>query len=171
MCVCKRPKLVGFFEAWRKVLKAGLTKGSALRAAYDAGTLVLQFRFQSTSLWCAMPSINLTTLIGSFLKLCPDSDDAFARMAAEIGNMALEIDFDGSDRGLGCASVLQEFSVWDLDVPCTVCNYSSRTCNPAELSRSMRFTKTQNIFVMSCIFFQVRWDALCDVSLGYFCSF
>jgi hypothetical protein len=120
ICVCNNPSLVKLHQKWSRTLRVQLAKGMPGNKAYSRGGLVLEFfptgRPDNASTWCAMPAINLTTLVGSVMLLQELSCDlAFVRAALEDGKRVLGPLTDDPD--LGCRLLFQFLSMFDKKQP------------------------------------------------------
>jgi hypothetical protein len=116
MCICNKRPLVDCFLSLRHKLHIGLAPKGPLRSTYELGSLILKFEpatDQATDIvWAAMPTTNLTTMLGSVMLLDPDEDDTWARVQLESGLVALQIKHD--DAELGCRRTFLFLDSFDL---------------------------------------------------------
>ena len=120
MCVCGKDQLVSFAYTWQKTVRPFLRPSMQLRAVYDRGGLVFQFcSLGQHPLWMAMPTINLTTLVGTVLQLQEvDLSDMAARMCREQGFCLLEMLVEHLTLG---SYILHKFmDMFDHARPCEV---------------------------------------------------
>ena len=118
ICSASDAKFVAMVGQWQSAAKPLLEKGGRFRDFYTQGALVMELKQHETSLWFAVPALNLTLFEGSVMRLEFLDDPLEQRLANVFQAVALQIITECPE--VGCMSLYSAFRLLEPDLPCTV---------------------------------------------------